>query len=219
MPCICDDYNSSSGCRKRQCPFAHTCRSCRQNNCPPDCSARNSSRAPVRLTPAPPTPPASSGGGGGGNSGKGNHGKKGGGKRRSWEREDHPPFLVSDSDTEPCEAGHIAVQDPYFPLEAVGGPSSSSHAHPRKFRVLHLFSGPSSRKDSLSAYLRAVGIETFDCDTVNLDDVDQDILDDSTWLRIKARLQDRYYDFVFAGPPCRTLSASRWCRPRTSSSQ
>ena len=120
---------------------------------------------------------------------------------------------MEDSDTEPCEAGHIAVRDPYFPPEAVGEPSSSSHAHPWKFRVLHLFSGPSSRKDSLSAYLRAVGIETFDCDTVNLDDVDQDILDDSTWLRIKARLRDRYYDFVFAGPPCRTFSASRGAGP------
>ena len=92
-------------------------------------------------------------------------------------------------------------------------PEPQPSGNSRPFRVLHMFSGPSSRKDSLSAYLRAVGIDADDMDTVNVDEVDQDVLDDSTWRRIKAKLQDGYYDFVFGGPPCKTFSASRNNRP------
>lgn len=79
--------------------------------------------------------------------------------------------------------------------------------------MLHLFSGPAARKDGLSAYLRAIGIQITDCDIVNCDLSDQDILDDSTWLRIRSRARDNYFDFTFAGPPCRTFSAARGSGP------
>lgn len=120
---------------------------------------------------------------------------------------------MDDSDTEwNRTAPQAATHDPYLP-SAASLPPSSSFTGTRKFRVLHLFSGPCERKDSLSAYLGAIGVEVTDCDIVNIDLPDQDILDDSAWLRIRSRLLNGYYDFVFAGPPCRSFSASRGAGP------
>jgi site-specific DNA-cytosine methylase len=104
----------------------------------------------------------------------------------------------------------VAQHDPYVIYvadDSLGDPPPPVCR--RKYRVLHLFSGPTDRADGLAAYLRAVGIEVVDCDIVNVDCDDQDIADDAAWGRIKAKLQSGYFDFVFAGPPCRSFSASR----------
>lgn len=90
-------------------------------------------------------------------------------------------------------------------------PSSSSTRS--RGRVLYLFSGPAGRNDGLAAYLAAVGIEVDECDLLNKHMVDQDLLDDSTWLRIKGRLRAGYYMFLFASPPCRSFSAARSSGP------
>ena len=104
----------------------------------------------------------------------------------------------------------VAQQDPYFIYVADDSPGDPPPPVCRsRYRVLHLFSGPTDRADGLAAYLRAVGIKVTDCDIVNVDFDDQDIADDAAWGRIKAKLQSGYFNFVFAGPPCRTFSASR----------
>ena len=79
---ICDQFNSASGCSRRDCKYVHMCKGCRQQghglpNCPSSCRSRTSN--PVRLVPAPPSHPTTNGGGSG--HGKGNRGGKGGGKR------------------------------------------------------------------------------------------------------------------------------------------
>ena len=81
--------------------------------------------------------------------------------------------------------------------------------------VLHLFSGPSPRKDGLAAYLHACKppILTIDVDVINGHLEDQDLVDDAVWTRIKQRLVSGDFAFVFAGPPCRTFSDARLCRP------
>ena len=79
--------------------------------------------------------------------------------------------------------------------------------------VLYLFSGPSGRKDGLAAYLIAVKLACTECDTLNTHLEDQDILDDSVWLRIKNKLLAGIYIFMFASPPCRSFSAARGAGP------
>ena len=75
--------------------------------------------------------------------------------------------------------------------------------------VLYLFSGPSGRKDGLAAYLIAVKLACTERDVFNTHLEDQDILDDSVWLRIKNRLLTGICIFMFASPPCRSFSAAR----------
>ena len=82
-------------------------------------------------------------------------------------------------------------------------------------QILHLFSGPSPRKDGLASYLRACcpPIGTTDVDIVNEHLDDQDLVDDAVWTRIRQRLVNGDFAFVFAGPPCRTFSDARLHRP------
>ena len=79
--------------------------------------------------------------------------------------------------------------------------------------VLYLCSGASGRKDGLAAYLNAVKVACTECDILNTHLEDQDILDDSVWLRIKNKLLAGIYLFMFGSPPCRSFSASRGAGP------
>ena len=79
----------------------------------------------------------------------------------------------------------------------------------KRYQVLHLFSGPDDRKDGLHSYLRAIKIDVVNCDIVNVNLEDQDLLDDAVWARIRARIWAGEFDFTFAGPPCRSFSESR----------
>jgi hypothetical protein len=130
-----------------------------------------------------------------------------------------PPLEIHGAaldDGAPLVVDHGAAQDdPYAIFVADDSPGDPPHSDARtsRFRVLHLFSGPCGRPDGLAAYLQAVGIEVTDCDIINLDSDDQDIADDAVWGRIKARMQSGDVDFVFAGPPCRSFSASRGSGP------
>ena len=59
----------------------------------------------------------------------------------------------------------------------------------RQCRVLHLFAGRADRVDGVAACLRKAGIECDDVDIVNTWLADQDLLDDSTWQRWRARIR------------------------------
>jgi len=113
----------------------------------------------------------------------------------------------------------IADRDAKTTTVGMAGPPrvdpSSSSGLPTKQRhqVLHLFSGPSPRTDGLASYLRAVDIGTTDVDVVNVHLEDQDLVDDAVWTRLRQRLLNGDFSFVFAGPPCRTFSDARLQRP------
>ena len=66
----------------------------------------------------------------------------------------------------PCQPEASTFRDP---------PSKKCH------QVLHLFSGPSPRKDGLASYLRAVDIGNTDVVIVNEHLEDQDLTDDAVW--------------------------------------
>ena len=143
--------------------------------------------------------------------------------------EDGPPGLIDpDAPTDedrwhwrpPHDRWHWDKQDPrrhqHVPVQARGAqpPSHSSSSSTRfRGRVLYLFSGPSGRKDGLAAYLADMGFQVDECDVINEHLGDQDLLDDTVWLRIKARLRDGYYVALFASPPCRSFSAARASGP------
>ena len=76
-------------------------------------------------------------------------------------------------------------------------------------RALLLFSGPASRKDRLANFLRRRGWVVDEVDVLNTDLNDQDLLDDTIWLRVRRNLERGVYSFVFSAPPCRTFSAVR----------
>ena len=94
------------------------------------------------------------------------------------------------------------------------GSTGGTAAGARKFRVLHMFSGYAPRPDGLAAYLGERGAETVSIDTINDHLSDQDLLDDAVWERCRSRLSDGEFDFLFAGPPCRSFSDLHWVAPR-----
>ena len=81
--------------------------------------------------------------------------------------------------------------------------------------MLLLFSGPATTKASLASLFRAMGVQATEVDITNVDMVDQNLLDDAVWTRIKKVLADGVYDALFAAPPCRTFSEARrkWPAP------
>ena len=107
--------------------------------------------------------------------------------------------------TSPCQRPP-GLEVPIIDLE-------SSSTSTKGGSVLYLFSGPSGQKDGLAAYFAAVKLACTECDVFNTHLDDQDILDDSVWLRIKSKLLAGIYVFMFASPPCRTFSAARGAGP------
>ena len=79
-------------------------------------------------------------------------------------------------------------------------------------KVLLLFSGPATTRLNISECLWDLGIEATQVDILNEGMPDQDLLDDSVWLRYSRRLQQNEYVAVFASPPCRTFSEARIVR-------
>ena len=76
-----------------------------------------------------------------------------------------------------------------------------------------LFSGPANTKRNLAFYFQRFGVDSTQVDILNTTLSDQDLLDDSGWLRYRKKLREGYYDAVFASPPCRTFSEARSVRP------
>lgn len=146
------------------------------------------------------------------------------------EDEDGPPDLI-DPDVEPEEDDGWHWKPPkdrwhwehrdsrqrqHVPVQVQGAvpqSQSSSSSTRSRGRILYLFSGPSGRKDGLAAYLAGMGFQVDECDVINEHLGDQDLLDDTVWLRIKARMRDGYYVALFASPPCRSFSAARSSGP------
>ena len=83
----------------------------------------------------------------------------------------------------------------------------------KRGRVLHLFSGPSTRADSLAFFLREKGWEVDDYDCKCNRDSEQDICADHVWDKISSKLRDGDYKFVIAGTPCETFSHARHVPP------
>jgi len=78
--------------------------------------------------------------------------------------------------------------------------------------ALHLFSGPSNRKDGISSILRAIGWECDDIDICNTSPEDKganDLLSDSNWISIHSKLRQGKYIVVFMGTPRNTFSRLR----------
>ena len=118
-------------------------------------------------------------------------------------------MLSSDSDAVEV----IAPEAPTATETSTTTTTTTTTAGKRTLLVLHLFSGPSDRRDGLASYLKAIGIATEERDTVNIHLTDQDLLDDAVWERLKVRIRSGEFAFKMSGPPCRTFSASRATRP------
>ena len=80
-------------------------------------------------------------------------------------------------------------------------------------KVLHLFSGPSSRPDGLKALLRAKGWECVDFDSRANGIPEEDLTRDDVWDKLMARVRAREFDYIVAGPPCDTFSHARERKP------
>ncbi len=81
-----------------------------------------------------------------------------------------------------------------------------------KPRDLHLFSGPSSRQDGISATFARIGWTCDDIDTVNSGSpqgLTNDLYSDTLWMLLQSRISSGWYDAVVAGPPCSTFSRAR----------
>ncbi|CAE8649479.1 unnamed protein product, partial [Polarella glacialis] len=76
-----------------------------------------------------------------------------------------------------------------------------------RFRVLYLFSGPSSRSDGLAAELVKCGWNTCNVDIVATPACD--VLDDAVWSAIMQDIRAGLYELVFTGTPCGTFSSLR----------
>ena len=74
-------------------------------------------------------------------------------------------------------------------------------------RVLHLFSGPSTRSDGIKALLKGQGWKCDDYDIVN--GPEQDLSRDDTWTQLLVRVKCKQYAAVIMGPPCSTFSRAR----------
>ena len=85
-------------------------------------------------------------------------------------------------------------------------PLSFERPGQRPFAV-HLFSGPDSRPDGISATLRRVGWDALDVDKIHCESYN--LLSDSTWCRLMAALRDGHIDAVILGPPCETFLRAR----------
>ena len=80
------------------------------------------------------------------------------------------------------------------------------------FRVLHLFSGPTSRKDGISAILQSIGCSCFDVDIENIGALPADQCDlssDHLWHILISKIRSKQFTFVWMGTPCTTFSRAR----------
>jgi hypothetical protein len=80
-------------------------------------------------------------------------------------------------------------------------------------KVLHLFSGPSSRKDGISSILNNIGCSCVDVDIVNTSEgmaFEQcDLTSDHLWRDLVSRVSKSEFTFVWMGTPCTTFSVAR----------
>ena len=79
--------------------------------------------------------------------------------------------------------------------------------------MVHVFSGPSDRKDGLSAFLATSGLPSVDLDIVNFrpgeDKSSHDLLADSLWETLHSELRAGRVLALWFGTPCSTFSKAR----------
>ena len=90
-----------------------------------------------------------------------------------------------------------------LPLQCTAG----SNRKERKPRFLHMFSGPSGRKDGLASSLNSLGCDCEEWDIVNGEAYD--LADDATYQLLKQRISQGEFDGGLLGPPCHTVSNAR----------
>ena len=82
-------------------------------------------------------------------------------------------------------------------------------------KVLVLFSGPYNRPDSLAFFLKRNGLDPELVDNGrDGGDPNHDLLNDSFYHSLLARVQSGAFCCIFAAPPCSTFSVSRFYEPK-----
>ena len=107
-----------------------------------------------------------------------------------------------------------SATEPVLPTSAI----TNTHpvvppASPGTVHILFMFSGPAARADGIPALLQRAGHRVDCMDLVNAQLPDQDIANDATWERVRAKLIAGHYHFLLASPPCRTFSEARHRTP------
>ena len=74
--------------------------------------------------------------------------------------------------------------------------------------LLLMFSGPSSRKDSLAHFVRELGATCEEIDIEN-DTISQDLSDEDVWLQVLSRIKAGRFDGGIIMPTCGTFSVAR----------
>ena len=119
---------------------------------------------------------------------------------------------AGDADLPPAaELGATGLAEAYD--NATRGPVGVAR---RSSKVLVIFSGPQSRPDGLSVFLARAGLECvmFDNDPASGGDARQDLLNDSVYKALLARVQSGEFLAIIAAPPCSTFSIARFFKPR-----
>jgi len=83
-----------------------------------------------------------------------------------------------------------------------------------RFKMLHLFSGPSNRSDGFGFHLSKLGWDVEEVDILNYElglssHADSDLRSDALWTRLLSRIKGGEFQFVWFGTPCTTWSAVR----------
>ena len=119
---------------------------------------------------------------------------------------------AGDADLPPAaELGSTGLAEAYD--NATRGPAGIAR---RSTKVLVIFSGPQSRPDGLAVFLARAGLECvmFDNDPVSGGGARQDLLNDSVFKALLARIQSGEFLAIVAAPPCSTFSIARFFKPR-----
>ena len=82
-----------------------------------------------------------------------------------------------------------------------------TRSHSKSKQILHLFSGPSGRRDGLLCYAKAAGADGEDWDIEN--GREYDLLDDIIYNTLLDRIKAGELDAGMLGPPCGTFSNAR----------
>jgi len=115
--------------------------------------------------------------------------------------------------TTPAPVPVVIKSPPAKEVAVHPGKPSTAPVGFRKPRMLHLFSGPTTRQEGISNILRKIGWECLDVDVVNvalgLPKEQQDLSSDHLWASLTSEVSNGAFDFVWMGTPCTTFSRAR----------
>ena len=91
--------------------------------------------------------------------------------------------------------------------EPFGLPKEEVMRQARGLRLLNLYCGPVREKDGLDVYVKGWGAQIDGYDI--LISPEHDLLDEGRWSRIRASLEEGYYDSTGSASPCSTFCGAR----------